>query len=179
MAKPMTEIPVDTFNTRVFNLWHKKWLALTSGDFLMGDYNTMTVAWGSMGIMWNLPFVMVVVRPNRFTFEFINKFETFSLSAFPDEFRKALNIIGTESGRSSDKIKTAGLTPIRLEKIEAPGFKEADLTFQCRRIYWDDLDPAKFLLPSIDDYYEKKDYHRMFFGEILSLQGDTAKYCSS
>ena len=178
MANTMTEIPVDIFNARVFNLWHKKWFALASGDFLVGDYNAMTVAWGSMGIMWNLPFVMVVVRPSRYTFEFINKYMTFSLSAFPDEFRNALNIIGTESGRDSDKIKIAGLTPMRLDKIEAPGFMEADLTFQCRRIYWEDLDPAKFLLPSIDDHYEKLDYHRMFFGEILSIQGDAAKYSS-
>ena len=178
MANTITEIPVDIFNTRVFNLWDKRWLALASGDFLMGDYNAMTVAWGSMGIMWNLPFVMVVVRPTRYTYEFINKYMTFSLSAFPDEFRSALNILGTASGRDSDKIKTAGLTTVHLDKIEAPGFNEADLTFQCRRIYWDDLDPAKFLLPSIDNHYEKNDYHRMVFGEILSIQGDAEKYSS-
>jgi len=120
--------------------------------------------------------VMVMVRHTRYTFEFINKYATFSLSAFPDEFRKALNILGTESGRDSNKIMTAGLTPMHLDRIEAPGFSQADLTFQCKRIYWDDLDPKKFLLSTIDNHYEKKDYHRIIFGEILCIHGNKEKY---
>jgi flavin reductase (DIM6/NTAB) family NADH-FMN oxidoreductase RutF len=176
MTQENADIPVDDFNARIFNLWDKNWLALASGDFQKGDFNVMTVAWGSMGIMWNLPFAMVVVRPTRYTFEFINKYDTFSLSAFPDEFRSALNILGTKSGRDSDKVKEAGLTPVQLDQIEAPGFSQADLTIQCRRIYWDDLDPTKFLLSTIDDHYEKKDYHRMVFGEIKRIQGNRKKY---
>jgi flavin reductase (DIM6/NTAB) family NADH-FMN oxidoreductase RutF len=176
MGIPLNEISVDQFQTSVFKLWDKDWLALTSGDFKENQYNAMTVAWGSFGIMWNKPFVMVVVRPTRHTFKFINQFDTFSLCAFPDEFRNSLSILGSQSGREMDKVKAAGLTPVQLDRIAAPGFAEADLIFQCRRIYWDDLNPAKFLDPTIENHYEKKDYHRMIFGEVLGIHGDINKY---
>lgn len=167
---------MNHFNTKIFKLWDKDWLALTSGDLIENQFNAMTVAWGSLGIMWNKPFVMVVVRPTRHTFKFINQYDTFSLCAFPEEYRKSLNILGTQSGREMDKIKAAGLTAIQLDKIAAPGYAEAELTLQCKRIYWQDLDPSKFLNASIENHYEKKDYHRMFFGEVVGIQGDIKKY---
>jgi len=176
MGNELNVISVDQFHTSVFKLWDIDWLALTSGDFKENQYNAMTVAWGSFGIMWNKPFVMVVVRPTRYTFKFINQFDTFSLCAFPDEFRNSLSILGSQSGRETDKVKAAGLTAIQLDRIAAPGYSEADLIFQCRRIYWDDLDPVKFLDPSIENHYEKKDYHRMIFGEVLGIHGDINKY---
>lgn len=176
MEVELKEIPFDKFLTRVFKLWDKDWLALTSGDFAEHQFNAMTVAWGSFGIMWNKPFVMVVVRPTRHSFKFINQYDTFSLCAFPEEFRKSLNILGTQSGRDLDKIKVSGLTAIKLDKITAPGYAEAELTLQCKRIYWQDLDPSKFLDASIEDHYEKKDYHRMIFGEILAIHGNFEKY---
>jgi flavin reductase (DIM6/NTAB) family NADH-FMN oxidoreductase RutF len=176
MGNELNVISVDQFHTNVFKLWDIDWLALTSGDFKENQYNAMTVAWGSFGIMWNKPFVMVMVRPTRYTFKFINQFDTFSLCAFPDEFRNSLSILGSQSGRETDKVKAAELTAIKLDRISAPGFAEADLIFQCRRIYWYDLDPAKFLNPSIENHYEKRDYHRMIFGEILGIQGDINKY---
>ena len=40
------------------------------------------------------------------------------------------------------------------------------------------FDPARFLDPTIDRNYPDKDYHRMYFGEIVTVAG-TAKYrCS-
>jgi len=169
-------IPVDQFNSNVFRLWDKEWLALTSGNFHTNQYNVMTVAWGGFGIMWNKPFAMVVVRPTRHTFRFINQFDSFSLCGFPEEFHKSLSVLGSKSGRDTNKIKAANLTPIALDKIDAPGYAEADLIFQCRRLYWEDFDPSKFLDPSIESHYMKKDYHRMCFGEILRIHGDHEKY---
>ena len=176
MGAELHEIPVDQFNTKIFKLWDKDWLVLTSGDFNENQFNAMTVAWGSFGIMWNKPFVMVVVRPTRHTFKFIIQYDTFSLCAFPEDYRKSLNILGTQSGKDTDKIKTAGLTVLPLDEIKAPGYAEAELTLQCKRIYWQDLDPSKFLDTSIENHYEKKDYHRMIFGEVVGIRGDTKKY---
>jgi flavin reductase (DIM6/NTAB) family NADH-FMN oxidoreductase RutF len=177
MRADLRDIPIDQFNSNVFKLWDKDWLALTSGDYSSNQFNAMTVAWGSFGIMWNKPFVMVVVRPTRHTFNFINQYETFSLCAFPEDFRKSLNILGSQSGRDIDKVKAAGLTPIPLDKIAAPGYAEADLIFQCSRIFWEDFDRSKFLDASIENHYVKKDYHRMIFGEVLGIHADHEKYC--
>jgi len=176
MGIELKEIPFYKFNTKIFDLWDKTWLLLTSGDFHKGDFNSMTVAWGSLGIMWKMPFAMVVVRPTRYTFGLINKYDTFSLCAFPEKYRQALNLLGTQSGRDGDKINASGLTPIGLETISAPGYVEADLIMQCRKIYSEDFNPKKFNDPDIDKNYPGKDYHRMVFGEILRIKGENGKY---
>ena len=95
--------PLD-FTVRINELWKNKWFLLTSGNFNKNHYNTMTVAWGYFGIMWNKPMAVVVVRPTRFTFEFMELYETFTLSAFDKKHKKALTLLGTKSGRDGDKI---------------------------------------------------------------------------
>ena len=154
---------------RVLNLWDKQWLLLTPGDFQSGDYNTMTVAWGSLGIMWNKPFAQVVVRPVRHTFEFMERHPTFTLCAFPAEYKKALRLLGSRSGRDGDKIAAAGLTPMASRTVAAPCFAEASLVLECNKIYWQDFDPDKFLSSQIEKNYPRKDYHRIYFGEIIAM----------
>jgi len=155
---------------RIVDLWDKRWLLLTSGDFANRDFNTMTVAWGSFGVMWGKPFAQVVVRPTRYTFEFMEKYETFTLCAFPDEYKKALSLLGSRSGRDGDKIKQAGLTPKASQNIAAPCFAEASLIVECNKIYWQDFEPANFISPQIEKNYPRKDYHRVYFGEIVAMR---------
>ena len=170
------EITIQNFNSDSFKLWDKTWLLLTCGDFSTRIFNSMVVAWGGFGIMWNKPMAMIVVRPTRHTFSFINSFDTFSLCVFPEQCRDAMNLLGTKSGRDGDKIKESGLTPIASSVIAAPVFKEAELALECRKMYWDDLDPQHFLDPKIEKNYANKDYHRMYFGEVLRIAGDKQKY---
>ncbi|MFY9399376.1 MAG: flavin reductase [Desulfomonilia bacterium] len=152
-------------------LWSRQWLVLTCGDFAAGDFNSMTVGWGSFGVMWNLPFAMVVVRPGRYTREFMERYDTFTLCALGKKYREALKILGSTSGRDTDKISMAGLTPIASSKVAAPGFAEAQLILELKKIYWDDLEPGQFLDPSIEKHYPQRDYHRIYFGEILAISG--------
>jgi len=98
------------------------------------------------------------------------------LCGFSEEYRKALNLIGTKSGRDGDKIKEAGLTAMRAEKVAAPVFKEAELVIECKKIYVEDFKPVQFMDDRIDRNYPKKDYHRMIFGEILTVRGFEGKY---
>jgi flavin reductase (DIM6/NTAB) family NADH-FMN oxidoreductase RutF len=156
------------------SLWERQWLLLTAGDFAAGEYNTMTVAWGSLGCMWNRPFAQVVVRPTRYTYEFMERFDSFTLTAFPEPLRPALQLLGTRSGRDGDKIAKAGLTPIASTAVAAPGFAEAELILECRKLYWQDLEPAQFLHPGIEANYPERDYHRVYFGEILAAFGGEA-----
>jgi flavin reductase (DIM6/NTAB) family NADH-FMN oxidoreductase RutF len=157
---------------RPFRQWDKGWFALSSGDFSARRFNTMTVSWGSLGIMWNRPFVQVVVRPTRFTRRFIEEFDNFTLCAFPEQYRKALNILGSQSGRDGDKIALSGLTPAASQLVSSPAFAEAELVFECRKIYSDDFDPSRFLDPSIEKQYPEKDYHTVYFGQILRIFGE-------
>jgi flavin reductase (DIM6/NTAB) family NADH-FMN oxidoreductase RutF len=164
-------IAPDQFLVQINQLWLKQWFLLTSGDFVAGEFNTMTVAWGSFGIMWNKPMAMVVVRPTRHTYNFINQYPTFTLCAFSDEYKEDLNLLGTRSGRDGDKISQTRLTPTHAVKVAAPGFKEAELMVECRKMYWNDFNPANFMDKSIIKNYPQKDFHRMFFGEIITIQG--------
>jgi len=168
-------IPIEQFLAHPFRLWESDWLLLTCGDFVTGHYNCMTIGWGSLGVMWGRSFIHVVVRPQRYTYQFMEQYPTFSVCAFPRQYHRALNILGTKSGRDGDKIAEAGLNPIASEIIAAPYFAEAELVFECQKIYWDDFDPKQFIDPVIDRNYPKQDYHRSYFGQILSLRG-TDKY---
>ena len=167
----LADIPFDKFVARPIDLWSSKWFILTAGDYEKGRYNAMTVAWGSVGVAWKKPFVQVVVRPTRHTYSFIEKYDTFSLCTFPEEFRKSLQLIGSTSGRDGDKISAAGLTIQASKNIAAPSFVEAELILECRKTYWDDLKPTHFLNDQIDTNYPEKDYHRIYFGEIITISG--------
>lgn len=166
-------IPVQDFKINIHPLWDKEWFVLTSGDYAAARFNLMTVSWGAMGNMWDKPFALVVVRNTRYTFEFMNRYDTFTLTAFPGEWRDALlNVIGTKSGRDCDKVAETGLTPIPSTRVAAPGYAQADLIIECRKIYQQDYDPGHFIDPSINDHYKLKDYHRVYFGEILAILGE-------
>ena len=168
----MKEIPADQFVTRIHHLWNDQWFLLTSGDFNKGDYNTMTVAWGFFGIMWSKPMAVVVVRPTRYTFGFMNRYDTFTLCAFDDEHYDDLMLLGTLSGRDGDKIAKTGLTPVAATRVAAPVFKEAVLAVECKKVYTDDFKPQNFLDPYIETKYPLRDYHRMYFGEVIHIRGE-------
>lgn len=168
--------PID-FTVKINDLWKNKWFLLTSGSFDKDQYNTMTIAWGSFGIMWNKPVAMVVVRPGRFTFEFMEKYDTFTLTAFDKKFKNDLNLLGTKSGRDGDKIAETQLTIVPSAIVEAPAFAEAELIVECKKMYWDDFKPENFVDFSIDKNYPLKDYHRMYFGEIIQISGTENYAC--
>jgi flavin reductase (DIM6/NTAB) family NADH-FMN oxidoreductase RutF len=165
-------ISTDNFCIHAHSIWGRQWFALTSGSWKEQAFNSMTVAWGSFGVMWAKPFVQVVVRPTRYTHEFMSEYETFTLCAFDEAYRHALQILGTRSGRDGDKIKASGLTPIPSTKVEAPAFDEAGLIIECHKIYTQDFDPSRFIDPDIEANYPAQDYHRVYFGEIVAITGD-------
>jgi flavin reductase (DIM6/NTAB) family NADH-FMN oxidoreductase RutF len=169
----MNRIPILPQDLLVnsYTIWNDSWFLLTSGDFSKGNFNTMTVSWGSLGCVWNRPFAQVFIRPTRYTFSFIEKFPTFSLCVFSPDYRKDLDLLGARSGRDGYKIALTNLTPIAANKIAAPIFAEAELVLECRKMYWSDMIPANFLDPKIERQYPQKDYHRIYFGEILFASG--------
>jgi len=147
-----------------FKLIADDWMLITAGD--IKSFNTMTASWGALGELWHKKIAICFVRATRYTFEFMNKAEHFTLSFFDEKLRPVLDFCGRTSGRNVNKAKQAGLTPIETEE-GAIYYAEARLVIQCRKIYADDIDPKLFLAHEIHDAYPMKDYHRMFIGEVL------------
>lgn len=164
-------IPIYEFDTKIFHLFDKQWMLLTGGEYNSGQYNTMTISWGSIGYIWSRPLIHVIVRPQRYTFEFMERYDTFTVCAFPAQYHKALSVLGVKSGRDGNKIAEVGLTPIAASCVQAPAFAEAELIFECRKVYSQDFDPDRFIDPAIDQNYPTRDYHRMYYGEIVAIQG--------
>ncbi|NLL83302.1 MAG: flavin reductase family protein [Lentisphaerae bacterium] len=152
-------------------LFDKRWFLLTAGDFAAGRYNTMTISWGSFGTVWNKPFVQVFCRPQRYTFNFMESFDSFTLCTFRPAYRSALQLLGSRSGRVCNKIAEAGLTPMASRSVAAPGFAEAELIVECKKIYAQPMDPQGFKDGTIDSNYPSQDYHHIYFGEISLIRG--------
>ena len=165
-------IDIDEFLVRPQLIWTNPGLLLTSGSWAEKQYNAMTIGWGSIGVMWKRPFIQIVVRPGRYTYGFVEKYDTFTVCALPRKLDKAIALLGAKSGRDGDKIAESKLTPIASSLVAAPSFAEAELILECRKIYWQDMAKENFLDPSIEDRYPRKDYHRIYYGEILAVFGE-------
>lgn len=143
-----------------------KWMLVAAGD--REKFNMMTASWGSMGFLWNKPVVMVFVRPQRYTFEFTEKRDMFTLTFFDERYRQALNVCGSVCGKEVDKVKESGLTPYFTETGN-PAFEEASLVLECRKLYTDFLEEEAFLDRKIvDAQYKEKDFHKMYVAEIVN-----------
>jgi len=171
MSSRRVDIPVAELLVRPFEIWDRGWFLLSSGDLASGRFNTMTVSWGFFGTVWNRPVAQVLVRPTRHTFGFMEEHDDFTLCAFPESSREALRLLGTLSGRDGDKIAASGLHPEAALRVSSPAFSEAELIVECRKIHSQDLDPSRFIDSSIGDEYPRRDYHRIYLGEILAVSG--------
>ena len=160
------KIDPKALDQNIFSLIGDQWMLITAGT--EDKCNTMTASWGGLGVLWGKPVATVYIRPQRYTLEFVEREDTFTLCFFGEEYRKALALCGSKSGRDMDKVKECGFTVATAEG--APYFEEADLVLVCKKSYWQDMDPTHFLDGEIDSkWYPEKDYHRIFIGEILEV----------
>lgn len=149
----------------LFSLLDDKWMLITAGT--EQNCNTMTASWGGFGVLWHKPVATIYVRPQRYTFSFLENTSYFTLSFFREGRRKELGICGTVSGRDEDKFALCGFT-VATAGPEAPYIGEADLVLVCKKRYWNDFDPAHLDEEALS-HYEAGDYHRMYIGEITQV----------
>ncbi|MDO8683686.1 MAG: flavin reductase family protein [Armatimonadota bacterium] len=157
----------EDISDNAFKLIGSDWMLITAGA--PQACNTMTASWGGFGVLWNKKICWCVIRPVRYTYQFVEKADNFTLSFFEEKYRDSLNLCGSKSGRDLNKIAAAGLTPVAGSLTGATYFDEARMVIECRKIYFQDIDPKHFLDPSIDDNYPNKDYHRMYIGEVVNV----------
>ena len=158
------EIAPSEMEGNPFDLIGKEWMLITAGK--ADDLNTMTASWGGLGVLWNAPVSFCFVRPTRYTYEFMERENYYTLSFLEPGCRRALQLCGRTSGRDGDKIAEAGLT-VRTDEA-APYFDEAVLTLVCRKMYVQDIDPTGFIDPTIAGHYDN-DYHRVYVGEVVKV----------
>lgn len=153
----------EELNKNPFQLIGSDWMLITAEKD--NKVNTMTASWGGLGVMWGKNVAYVVIRPQRYTKEFVDNSETFSLTFFDDNFKKQLSYLGSVSGRNEDKISKANLT---IEHIgSAPYFKEGNLIIICKKLYAQELKGECFLASESDSkWYAEKDYHTLYIAEI-------------
>lgn len=161
---------ISEFNFAPVKEIGENWGILTgcSGE----GFNSMTVSWGAAGVLWNRPCVFVFVRPGRYTYKFMEDGEYFSLSLMPENYHAKMSVFGSKSGRDCDKYAESGFHT---------GFShgtaycaEAQTVFICKKTAAGDIAPSWFCDSSIDSAcYPKKDYHRMYVGEIVEILKNT------
>lgn len=159
----MKEISLSELNLNPYEKIGKDWMLLTAGQ--AGSVNTMTCSWGHLGCLWNLPTSVCYVRPQRYTKEFIDREERYTLCFFPEEYKKALGYLGSHSGRDGDKIAAAGLTPVH--EADYTYFAEASLVLVCRKLYRQTLTEDAFLDKAVmEKNYPSRDFHDLYIGHI-------------
>ena len=153
------------FTTDIFSLFDKKWALLTAGN--MERFNTMTISWGALGTIWGRPTATVYVRTSRYTHEFMDKCDYFTVSFYPEECRKTLGVLGSRSGRDMDKMRASGLTPIRVG--ESMSFAEAECTLVCKKMYMQSLDVERMPKEIAQKLYSADAPHDMYLGEVVEI----------
>lgn len=181
----------ETKDYKAFTMFENRWALVTAG--MLDDFNTCTVSWGSMGNIWgpnggDISTVTVYIHPARYTQEFMAKYDTFTVSFFSESYRKALGYLGSHSGRDENKVANSGLTPVVAGDVVT--FKEAELTFVCKKLYEHQFDEA-YLAEKVKDYYasnpavytqaghDRWEPHYMYIGEVVDAIKDQSVHITN
>jgi flavin reductase (DIM6/NTAB) family NADH-FMN oxidoreductase RutF len=134
-----------------------------------GIVNTMTIGWATLGFIWQRPIFMIAVRDSRHTFTLLEQTDNFTVT-IPSgkEYGKALAYCGTKSGRNVDKFKECNLPTMPAQHTESPVIDIPAIHYECKIVFKSAMDSA-FLNVALENLYPQKDYHTLYFGEILAI----------
>lgn len=158
--------------TNIFEVYHETIEKLEGDGILLvaGDPpNPMTIGWGTVGIIWHKQILTVYVRPTRYTFHLMENSKDFTVNILSDEYKKQLAFCGTKSGRDFNKIEKCGFTLEKSSKISTPYLRESYIHFECRIVHRHRLDPGALDQWIIKRYYPLKDFHMVYYGEIMGV----------
>lgn len=160
------EIKPEQFEYSPFKLIGKDWMLVTAEKD--GKVNTMTASWGGFGVMWGRNVAYIVIRPQRYTKEFVDNTDSLSLTFFDTNFKETLSYIGTTSGRDEEKIEKSSLTVIHTDNI--PYFEEANMAILCNKLYAQEYKPDCFVNQELNErWYPNLDHHTLYIAEITKI----------
>jgi len=139
-----------------------------------GEANVMTIGWGTLGIIWGLPIYCVLVRPSRYTYEFIEASQAFSVNVPSREMFDWVNVCGTRSGRDLDKFAEYDQTYKPSEVADTITIDGATQVYECRVVHHNDVLPATLDAEVEAGSYGGSDYHRIYYGQILRVTAEEA-----
>lgn len=160
----LRKMDVKDLKDNVFSLIGDQWMLITAGT--ADNCNTMTASWGGLGILWGEPVATVYIRPQRYTKQFVDREEYFTLSFFGPEYKKELALCGAKSGRELDKVKECGFDVVCGEG-GSPYFEQARLVLVCRKMYAQEMDADEMPADVKEKWYPNRDYHTMYIGRIV------------
>lgn len=160
------EVSPENFAQSPFKLIGKDWMLVTAEK--EGKVNTMTASWGGFGVMWAKNVAFVVIRPQRYTKEFVDHSAAFSLSFLDESFRNTLSYLGTKSGRDEDKVAKSNLTVGHNDGT--PYFEEAQVAVFCKKLYAQEYKPECFIAQELNgQWYPESDHHTIYIAEITKI----------
>lgn len=161
----MNEISPKNFSD-AFKIIGEDWMLITAEK--EGKVNTMTASWGGLGVFCAKNVAFVFIRPQRYTKEFIDNSDTFSLSFLPDNYREQLSYLGKVSGRNEDKIKNCDLTVSHID--DTPYFDEANTVVICKKMCEIDMNENSFIQKDLcDKFFKDNDFHTLYIAEIQKV----------
>lgn len=161
------EVAPEQWEGNVFQRIGKDWMLVTA-EKPDGEVNTMTASWGGLGVMWGKPAAFVVIRPQRYTKEFVDASGRLSLTFYGEEYHRMLSYMGSTSGRDADKVAVQGLTVAHEDGV--PYFEEADTAILARVLFAQPYDPDSFQNGAVQErWYPEQDYHTLYICEIEKL----------
>lgn len=132
------------------------------------DARVMTIGWANPGRTWNLPTCIVYVRPERYTYEYMEKYDYFTVSVLPIREHDKVIYCGIHSGRDVDKIKACHFS-LQYGVGEAPFIASAEWALVCKKLYAQDLKADCVLDSKVLKSYSREGWHRMYIGEVLEV----------
>jgi flavin reductase (DIM6/NTAB) family NADH-FMN oxidoreductase RutF len=161
------KISIKELNDNVVKLIANDWMLITVGQ--INSCNMMTASWGGIGNLWNEPVAFIFIRPQRYTYQFTEKEEYFTLTFFEEKDRSILNFCGSTSGKFVNKISETGLVPMETE-LGNVYYKQARLVIECKKEYSDNIEYQGFVDKNIpESVYPKNDFHKMYIGKIINV----------
>ena len=163
----MKEIATSELKDNVFEAIGKEWMLVTAGK--PEKFNMMTASWGGIGVLWGKPVAFVFIRPERYTFQFVEQGDMLTLSFLGEEHKDVHKVCGSKSGRDTDKVASAGLKPVFTPHGNV-AYEQARLTLECRKLYADMIRPEQFVdRQALARWYGESHggYHKMYVVEIM------------
>lgn len=148
------------------NYLHKSGAFLTVKN--VTKVNTMTISWGNIGYIWNKPIFTVLVRKSRYTHDLIENTNEFTISIpLNNVLKKELLFCGTKSGRDVNKITECHLNLDASKMISTPIIGNCQLHYECKILFKHTMSDENLSQVVKDTYYSPKDFHTLYYGEII------------
>lgn len=162
----MKKIELDQLSFDALTKTHRELAVLAAGE--PGHFNMMTIGWATYGTLWREPVTTVYVRHSRYTHEFTEQYDRYSVTFLKPGHEKLLGTtLGRQSGRDIDKMHDSGLTPVFVDGV--PCFEEAALTLVCEKVYRGEITEDQFVdQKPVEQYYADHDMHTFYVGRVLA-----------